>query len=463
MKFRKFGKTVLTAALSSAIVFSLSSCVRSFTVGYLYVTGTVTATPSGNGIISGFKIDNNTGKLVAMHGLPVSSGGSNPSRAVLLTGGRFVYVLNQGTPANAAYACGAVLPDNSVNQCPDANIQQFVVGGNGILTPQETFYTQGLNPFRLLSDASGNFLLALDHQAPSNAYCGVAITGASSCGDITVFAVNANTGRLSLVVNSQLTTFAGTNVTYFPVPANPVDFSFAAGTVFTLAGTASASPSVVATTAQTVFPYAYNSSNGQLASTGQGSPQVLSNGSGDPVGQAKAIVYAGGRVYVLDNEPITFTISGITTTSPSQILPYTVGSGGALQSATGGAVPDDPNESSPIFLIVEAKGKFLYLANQQGANSSTGAGITAYVIAGGTTSSQLSENPGSPYGTGADPQCLVEDPSNQYLYTANASDSTVTGRLLDPNSGTLRQMSGSTGTFPLTGPATWCFVSGRTN
>jgi len=71
MTFRKFGKTVLTAALSSAIVFSLSSCVRSFTVGYLYVTGTVTSTPTGNGIISGFKINNNNGKLTALNGLPV--------------------------------------------------------------------------------------------------------------------------------------------------------------------------------------------------------------------------------------------------------------------------------------------------------------------------------------------------------------------------------------------------------
>ena len=457
MKFRKFGKTVLTAALGSAIVFSLSSCVYSFTSGYLYVTGTVTATPSGNGIISGFKIDNNTGKLNPMHGLPVSSGGSNPSRAVLLTGGRFVYILNRGTNAAGGTDCTVADP------CSNANIQQFVVGGNGILTPQETFYTQGLNPFRLVADSSGNFLLALDHDAPSNAYCGVVITGATSCGDITVFAVNSNTGRLSLVVNSQLSTFAGANVTYFPVPANPIDFSFATGTVFTLSGTPSASPSTVATTAQTVFPYSYNSSNGQLSSTGQGSPQVLSNGSGNPVGQATAIVYAGGRIYVLDNEPITVTTGGVTTTSPSQLLPYTIGSGGALQSATGGAVPDDPNESSPIYLIVEAKGKFLYLANQQGANASTGAGITAFVIAGGTASSQLSENPGSPYGTGADPQCLVEDPSNQYIYTANATDSTVTGRLLDPNSGSLRQMSGSSGVFPLTGPASWCFVSGRTN
>ncbi|HEY9126574.1 MAG TPA: hypothetical protein VIM62_05570, partial [Acidobacteriaceae bacterium] len=80
MKFRKFGKTVLTAALSSAIIFSLSSCVRSFTVGYIYVTGTTTATPSGNGIITGLKIDNNTGQLRTLHGFPTGSGGSNPVR-----------------------------------------------------------------------------------------------------------------------------------------------------------------------------------------------------------------------------------------------------------------------------------------------------------------------------------------------------------------------------------------------
>ncbi len=78
-------------------------------------------------------------------------------------------------------------------------------------------------------------------------------------------------------------------------------------------------------------------------------------------------------------------------------------------------------------------------------------------------SSQLSEIPGSPWGSGANPQCLLEDPSNQYIYTANYDSSNVTGRLLDPNSGALRQMTGSTGTFPLTGPATWCFVTGRTN
>jgi hypothetical protein len=57
----------------------------------------------------------------------------------------------------------------------------------------------------------------------------------------------------------------------------------------------------------------------------------------------------------------------------------------------------------------------------------------------------------------------LEDPSNQFIYTANTGDSTITGKLLEPNSGQLDQMNGSSGVFPLTGPATWCIADGRTN
>ncbi len=35
--------------------------------------------------------------------------------------------------------------------------------------------------------------------------------------------------------------------------------------------------------------------------------------------------------------------------------------------------------------------------------------------------------PRSPFSTGSGPQCLLEDPSNQFIYTANFNDSTVTG------------------------------------
>jgi len=467
MKFRKFGKTVLTAALSSAIVFSLSSCVRSFTSGYVYVTGTVTAQPSGAGIISGFKINNNNGKLTAMDGLPVASGGANPVRAVLLTGGNFVYVLNRGANSSGGSVCTATIP------CENPNITEFAVGGNGILTPQNTFYTQGFNPIRLISDSTGAYLLALDQVAPGttdptspsnsttnqNAYCKSQL-GTPTCGDITVFSINSTTGRLSLVTNAQLTSSTGSQVTYFPVPTNPIDFTMASGYVMTLAGTPSASPTTVVTTpalGQTVYPYTYNSTNGQLSES-QSTVQYITNGLGNPVGQGTAIVYASAKIYILDNEILA---NGV----PGQILPYTVGTNGALQSLVGGAVADDASQTNPVYLMAESKAKYLYVANQQGANINDGAGIVAYVI--DPTSSQLSEDSGSPFlaasGTGASPQCILEDPSNQYIYTANAGDSTVTGRVLDPNSGALTPMQGWPGQIGINGPATWCVVTGRTN
>ena len=452
MTFRKFGKTVLTAALCSAIVFSLSSCVRSFTVGYLYVTGTVTSTPSGNGIITGFKINNDNGKLTTLNGFPLASGGANPIRAILLSGGNFVYVLNQGATASGGSNCSTTDP------CSNSNITEFAVGGNGILTPQNTFYTQGINPMRLISDASGNYLFALDHDAPSGTYCGTVVAGATSCGDVTVFQVNSSTGRLSLVTNAQLTSSTGSQVTYFPVPADPIDFTMASGYLITVAGAPSTSPTTVLTNAaagQVVYPYTYNSSSGQLT-VSQSTPQYITNGLGNPVGQATNIVYASGKVYILDNE----ILSG---TAPGQLLPFTLGTNGALQALVGGAVADDPSQTDPVYLLVESKGKYLYVANQQGANINEGAGVVAYVI--DPTSGQLTEDPGSPFatGTGASPVCILEDPSSQYIYTANAGDSTVTGKVLDPNSGVLTQMQGSSGTFALTGPASWCFVTGRTN
>jgi DNA-binding beta-propeller fold protein YncE len=187
---------------------------------------------------------------------------------------------------------------------------------------------------------------------------------------------------------------------------------------------------------------------------------VINNGEGVPMQQGTAIVSASSKIYILDNESLTATTSGTTTTALSQVLPFTVGTNGALNALTGGAVQDDPTMASPIYLIAESKGKYIYVANQIGAASSDSAGIAGYFI--DPSSSQLSFIAGEPFGTGSGPQCLLEDPSNQYIYTANA-DSTVSGRLLDPNSGVLNNVHGWTGTAALTGPATWCFATGRTN
>src|SRR5438067_11044269 len=126
MKFRKFGKALLMGALSFGAVLGVTSCVQSYTVGFLFVTGNTTA-GNGQGIISGFKIDHNTGNLVGIHGMPISSGGANPGRAVLANGSRFVYVLNQGTDPATNGPCTA-----TTSNCNGDNISHFAVGVSGI-------------------------------------------------------------------------------------------------------------------------------------------------------------------------------------------------------------------------------------------------------------------------------------------------------------------------------------------
>jgi len=478
MKFTKFGKTLVMGAISMGIIFGVSSCVRSYTVGFLYVTGTETAGTGNNGIITGFKIDHNTGRLANINGLPVSSGGSNPVRAVPTLGSRFIYVLNRGVNAEGNGDCTTADP------CQNANITEFAIGGNGVLSPQETFYTQGINPFRLLVDPTGSFVFALDHDSigadgtnPASATnpnpnCALALVGTpTTCGDITVFAINQTTGRLSTILNAQVTQAncpSGTTscpLPYFPIPSNPIDFILAQGFMLTMYGTP--------TTGDYIYPYSYSNAGGQLLLSQNGSQPLTdsysSSTSGPSAGlvtQATGIVGAGSVYYVLDNEPITitFTLNGQlqSVSSASQIVPYSLGTNGALQAAASGIIPDAPTLANPTWAMLESKSKYLYVANQGNnvtGNNNSESGIAAYFIT--SSSNPLSFVSDEPFGSGSGPQCIVEDPSDQFVYEANYYDSTVTGRVLDPNSGELDDMR-VTSTYSLKGPATWCLVDGRT-
>lgn len=451
MKFRNFGKALLMSALSAGLVLSVTSCVQSYTVGFLYVTGLQTSGgTSSHGIISGYKIDHNTGMLRPINGLPISSGGANPIRASLLTGSRFLYVLNQGTDASGGNNC-----TSQTAPCK-ASIVQFSVSGNGSLLQQETFYPQGLNSFRMIVDAAGGHLFVLDRQAPDSGVgtsnsCSLALgSGVTTCGDVTVFNIDSTTGRLSLIQNAQVASASGAPLTYFPVPVNPIDFALSGSYLLSLSGTAA--------TGDFVFPYAFNGGNGQL---------TVSQNSAQPINafHATALVSNSVGVYVLTNDPLTYTSSGNTVTASAQILPFTVGSNGSLTAQSSGAVPDDPSLSNPQFMLLEERlSNWMYVANT-GNNSSTTnpqSGLAGYTVQKDTK--QLTFLSTSPFGTGAGPQCLVEDPSKQFIYTANYNDSTVSGRLIDANTGALKALPGTAAkNFSVTGPPTYCVVNSRTS
>jgi len=443
MKLMKFGKALLMSALSAGLMLGVTSCVHGYTVGYLYVTEVKTADSSENGLLTGYKIDHNSGKLTLINGMPVSSSGANPERAVLVSS-RFVYVLNKGVKG-------------SDGNYTSSNIAQFAVAGNGSLSWVQTFTTiRGTNPFRLIADGSGSHIYVLSEYAPTTTTGGEvpasvacpAILSATSCGAITAYSIDANTGRLSIVTNAAGTASLGQTLTYFPVPKNPVDFTISSSYLLTLSNT----PATTNGTGETVFPYSYSSTTGQLTVN---PADALSD-----VTAATAIQTAGSYVYVLDNEAGS-------TSAKSQILPYSVGTNGALTSVSPNAIADDSSMANPVRLTLNSTGKYMYVinaGNNTTSNSTTEAGIASYVLNNPYLPSPIKNETSLSGGSG--PRCIIQDPSNQYFYEANYNDSTVTAQWWNANTGALVALTDHTkapASYTLDGPATWCIVNGRTN
>ena len=335
---------------------------ESYTVGFLYVTGTVTASSGNSGIITGYQIDHNVGTLAPIDGLPVSTGGANPVRAVLTLGSRFLYVLNRGVNNAGNGSCYGV----GSAKCQNANITEFRrrqwhpdAPGN-LLHPGPEPVPAYRRLLGQLFDGSGPRRARQRQPVEHRQLRGALGGGTTTCGDITIFQINQTTGRLSLVVNAQVTASNGSALTYFPVPANPIDFVLSGQFLLTLTG-ASAPTFYPYTGSTSVWPYSYPS-NGQL---------TLSQNSVQPLGihQGNAIVNANSVIYVLDNEPLTITCSSSTCPFPRRHLPQTDSAlhhGHRRRVAApdpAAAFPDTGTLANPIQLLVKSKGKYLYVAN----------------------------------------------------------------------------------------------------
>lgn len=440
MKFKKYGQIFLALFVSLGLGFGLTSCANDYTVAYLYVTG------NQYNQIGGFKIANNTGNLSVIGGTPFGSGGSNPVRMLVSSTGRYLYVLNAGTAST----------DSSGNTTfQAANISVFSVGGNGVIAPQQTYQSQGFGSRRIAFSSTGSYLYVLDEYSPI-----VGTTGSTTplpipppfgqcrdssgiyhpTGDITAFSVDSNTGRLSLITNNQVQIPGTTkSLPYFPVGCGPVDFKVTGAFVFS----ADTSDPVTGNT-DTIFPYSVNSTNGQLTVT-QNTEFVTGAASISSLGSNTG----GTSIYLLD--PVG-----------DNIWYYTVGSNGLLQSINGSPTSNSQSPSgNPLQLTPDSKNKFLYVANEgpTGGLGQANSDITGYTIAANGVLSQLSP---PTFPTGSGPQCIIEDPSNQYMYTADFNTSTVTGHVLDPNSGVLTDMRNQT-TYPTIGNPTWCVADGHTD
>jgi 6-phosphogluconolactonase (cycloisomerase 2 family) len=421
----------MALVVSVAMGLGMTACGGG-TIGFMWVLGTQ------YNQIAAFKIDDFTGNLTTPPGSPFGSGGTNPVSLVVKPGGRFMYVINKGS---------ALTPDvNGGVTCQSGagggNIAEFSVGGQGVLTFQQSFVSQGCTPVWAAHDSTGNFLYVVDQYAP-NAKClsngqPEAPAPPNFCnGEITVFSVDPNTGRLSLVQNQQIKDpTTGLQLTYFPVGALPKMMALSGSCVFTLNSDAN----------QTVFPYIAGS-NGQLTLT---TNSTINSGAV----RATSIITGGTSIYITDAGPVNQN-------TPGQILPFTVGGTAcSLNTITGGPTANLSPAANPVYTLVDSKGKYVFVANQSSTNSNTpNSSISAFQIQSNGTLLFVPDAPNNPYPIGAGPVCMVEDPSNQYIYTSNG-DGTVTGKVLDNNTGKLANLSRGS-TFTAVGQATCLTVSGN--
>ncbi|HEX4021409.1 MAG TPA: beta-propeller fold lactonase family protein [Acidobacteriaceae bacterium] len=425
MKFWKYGRVILALIVSLGMGLSFIAC-GTYTVGYLYVTanGIATSTPGQQlNQIAGFKIDHDFGYLTAITGSPFAANGNKPVQEVLIPGGQLMAVVNKGS----------------------SSVSMYSIGGSGVLTFQGNYFTSGSSPVSMALDASGTYLYVADQVAPDG----------SGRGDITAFQINSSTGKLTLITNQNTFNTSGTQLPYFEVNCKPVQLVVAQGYLFTLdQGYASTSttcinPNTGATFTPDVFPYLINGSNGQLVLTQN---QPLQTGAAPG---ALSTMYAapGGKYLYLAN------------TKSNQILPFTIGTGGVLQTLVGGPVNNVGTAVGPDAFLTDSSVRHLYVANFGPASiNAPNSTITAYTIAAANGQLQLlpGATPGTPgsYPAGSGPIWMVEDPSNQYLYVANYNDSTITGNVIDASTGQLSALTrGAVTNAPL--QPNYLVVSGR--
>ena len=443
MKFWKYSRVAV--ALIGSVVLGLSiTCCGVYTSGYMYVTG------AQFNQIGAYKIDHDFGYLTPVTGSPFGNAGGTPVQEAIIPGGRYLAVVNQGTAGVAG----------------TGSVSIYSIGGGGVIAFQHTYFTSGINPVAIGVASTGTYLYVLDQIAPPDVVNGVDQNAGR--GDVTVFAIDASSGKLTLITNQNTFNTNGTQLPYFTVDYNPVQMVTTSGYLYILDQAYNSNlvtpptacvtaPIPAGCTTPDVFLYAINTSNGQLTLT-QNAPLTL----GIAPGAASTIALgAGGKyVYIADN--------GIQPNGQTEgsglILPFTVGSGGVLQSLVGGPVSNIANVALPDAIISNSNGQFLYVANY-GPSSifQPNSAISAFTIS--TANGQLQPLPVSsgsnPFPTGSGPIWMVIDPTNQYLYTADHNSNTITGRIMGATNGQLSNMFKGT-TFATVGQPTFVVVSGRT-
>jgi 6-phosphogluconolactonase (cycloisomerase 2 family) len=422
MKLSLVGRWSMALFASLALGLGMTACGGG-TIGYMWVLG------QQYNQIAGFKVDDYSGNLTQIPGSPFASNGAVPVSLVIKSGGRYVYVINQGTCPVAGCGTGT-----NIGQ----SIALYSVGGDGTLTFQQSYVSQGYVSEWAQMDASGTYLYVLDKYSPGlNASSGLYnAANTDGNGAITTFVADANTGRLTLVTNSQ-TQKSGVNTPFWEVGPSPIMSKSLGSCLYTVnSGTTNGT--------QSITPFSIGT-GGQLVFTTTGNI-IISSTTSKPT-NITSINGSVGLVFLTD--AANNVLYGYATTGTC-----------GLSALNGGTTANIPGTSDPVYSIIDSTGKYLFVLN----NSTTStlittpfSSISAFFIS--PINQELQPITGAPYTVGSGPVCVAEDPSNQYIYTSNRNDGTVTGKALNATTGELSDLSKGS-TFTATGLPSCLAISG---
>jgi 6-phosphogluconolactonase (cycloisomerase 2 family) len=416
MKFNTMIRTGVAAVTSLAAALGISACSRDYTAAYVY------SISSSTGTISGYGVDYQSGILTQLEGSPFATQFTNPATIVSTPNGKYVYAV-------------------SGNQ--QAAVEPFAVGTDGKIYGEATanLPTGDTYPTAATVDSTSSFLFVTFRYQPQYSLAspgpgGVAVFKINSDGTLgTPTSINLGVAPIAITVTAPVCTSAplvsGNN--------SATCTNGQSGNVFVYVidqETASKSQ---------IIGFSLNSSTGAMA---------LLNGStctttapttctGTKVGTTPSALAAdptGRYLYVTDettNELYGFAIGSSANTA-------TAGQLSSLNSspyATG---------QYPVAVIVDPRGKYVYVANNNGNSVSSYSLNSADGSLGGTASV-------GNFTTHTGPNCLTIDPAlGIYLYTSNNLDSTIDGAQLSPNTGQLTAIA--TTPFP-SGPLPSCLTS----
>jgi 6-phosphogluconolactonase (cycloisomerase 2 family) len=386
MKFNKPSQLALVAAGSLLVATMLTAC-ETLTVDFVFVTSAKAAGTNNYGVIDVFEVNSESGQMRQIPTSPFPSEGRNPVAEAVSSDNTNLFVVNRD----------------------DNTIEQFLIGNDGKVYPQNTTNTPGVFPMAVA--VAGTNLFVVDTYQPLPT-CSPAAPCSGSVGVFPIGApITSSIGTKGAEILAP-TPVANGNLSYWPLnlPSNPNDIIVPTAIDALKSGDfiyVSAYDSSVTPNVGYVFGFAVGS-GGVLTPLNEGVP--FSAGT-HPSGMASDA--SSSYLYVTDS-------------STSSVLGYSVGSG-PLTPLAGSPYPAGAGPSS---VVVDPTYLYVYVANAQDSS------VTEYSMNNGVLTSLGTES------TGLQPVAIGIDPStNRFLYTVNflgsSINGTVSGFELNTTTGTL--------------------------